>query len=76
MGLAGREFAETLSWDAVLDGLVKLHSQLAGVSPGPSPPPCRHVPYVGGPCEGPSSSLGAPCSGGIEQIVYVALTLI
>lgn len=31
MGYAAREFAESLSWEAVLDGLISLHAKVAGV---------------------------------------------
>ncbi len=34
MGLAAREFAETLGWEAVLDDIIELYSRLAGVRPG------------------------------------------
>lgn len=34
MGLAARVFAETLSWEAVLEDMIELHSGLAGVRPG------------------------------------------
>jgi len=33
MGQAAREFAEGMSWEAVMDGLVELHSRLAGIRP-------------------------------------------
>ncbi|MGH3148130.1 MAG: glycosyltransferase [Rubrobacter sp.] len=33
MGRAAREFAESLSWEAVLDDMQELHSRLAGVRP-------------------------------------------
>ncbi len=33
MGLAAREFAGTLGWEAVLDDMLQLHSRLAGVRP-------------------------------------------
>lgn len=31
MGRAARDFAETLSWEAVLDGLIELHAQVAEI---------------------------------------------
>ena len=34
MGRAGREFAEALSWEAVLDDLIELCSRLAGIRRG------------------------------------------
>jgi glycosyltransferase involved in cell wall biosynthesis len=33
MGRAAREFAGGMSWEAVLDGLIELHSRLAGMQP-------------------------------------------
>jgi hypothetical protein len=33
MGRAAREFAGGMSWEAVLDGLIELHSRLAGMRP-------------------------------------------
>jgi hypothetical protein len=33
MGRAVREFAEGMSWEAVLEGLIELHSRLAGIRP-------------------------------------------
>jgi hypothetical protein len=35
MGQVAREFAEGMSWEAVLDGLIELHSRLACVRPDP-----------------------------------------
>ena len=35
MGLAAREFAGTLSWEATLDGMLGLHHRLAGTGPEP-----------------------------------------
>lgn len=35
MGRAAREFAGGMSWEAVLDGLIELHSRLAGARPDP-----------------------------------------
>lgn len=34
MGVAAREFAESLSWEAVMEGLVGLHARAAGVERG------------------------------------------
>jgi hypothetical protein len=33
MGLAAREFAGSLGWEAVLDDMLRLHSRLAGARP-------------------------------------------
>ena len=38
MGRAARELAETLGWEAALDGLTGMHSRLAGVHPGLAAP--------------------------------------
>ena len=35
MGRAAREFAGSMSWEAVLDGLIDLHTRLAGARPVP-----------------------------------------
>ena len=37
MGREAREFAETLSWDAVLDALISLHAQVSGMPKVPEP---------------------------------------
>jgi len=33
MGLAARDFAGSLSWEAALDGMLDLHHRLAGAKP-------------------------------------------
>jgi glycosyltransferase involved in cell wall biosynthesis len=33
MGRAAREFAEGMRWESVLEGLIELHSRLAGIRP-------------------------------------------
>lgn len=37
MGWKAREFAESLSWEAVLDSLTSLHTQVAGIETEPEP---------------------------------------
>jgi hypothetical protein len=36
MGQAAREFAAGMSWEAVLDSLIELHSRLVGPRPSPN----------------------------------------
>ncbi len=37
MGRAAREFTRSLDWEAVLEGLVSLHAQVAGIQPDLAP---------------------------------------